>query len=409
MHYRLLTTLALCGATWLGSAQTGKALKTGIWRAELAVAGQHQAPFLMEVKKNASNQTLVVLMNGEERVELKGVKQRGDSIIIPVEAYDAVIKAVVKDNSMEGLFLKNFIPNDAGIPFRADYNRKNRFAPVAEQVRIPVDGKWDVWFSEGTKDASHNVGIFKTANGRITGSILTSSGDLRFLEGNYTAKGAQLSAFAGLSPYLIELSFQDKDRFTGTFYTAKGTTTLTAKRNDKAGLDDPYTLTKMKAGKTGLAFSLPNETGKKISLSDERYRGKVVIISILGSWCPNCLDEMKYLAPWYKANRARGVEVIGLAFERKDDFSYAQGTIGRLKARNAVDYEVLFAGKAGAEAVARVLPELDGFSSYPTTIFIDRKGNVRKIYTGYNGPATGLFYDEFKKEFNALIDSLLAE
>jgi peroxiredoxin len=408
MRRILLGVVALLSVYGSAHAQNKAVLKNGIWRGELSVK-DNQAPFLFEVKNAGTNSAVVILMNGEERVELKGISYRNDSVIIPVESYDAVIKAAVSGDKLQGRFLKNYIPNDPGVIFRAQFNNTNRFAPVPNPVNVYVDGKWDVLFVGDKGDETHNVGIFKTKDHMVTGSILTNSGDMRFLEGTYTATGVQLSAFAGLSPYLIELNFIEKDRFEGTFYTARGKTKLIGTRNDKAGLADPYSLTKMKPGAETLGFKLPNVTGQQVSLNDARYKNKVVIVSILGSWCPNCLDEMKYLAPWYKANKDRGVEIIGLSFERKDDFAYAKAAIGRLKAKYGTEYEILFAGKVGEEATGKALPEVEKVSSYPTTIFIDKKGKVRKIYTGYNGPATGLFYDEFKKEFNELMDGLLAE
>jgi len=395
--------------TLSGQAQNKIVLKDGTWRGELSVADNHKAPFLFEVTNAATPSAKITLINGDERVDLTGLKFHGDSVIIPVESFDAVIKASVSGNSLQGRFLKNYIPNDAGIALTADYNNTNRFAPVANPVDVSIDGKWDVLFVEEKGDTTHNVGIFKTVNRIVTGSILTNSGDMRFLEGAYTATGVQLSAFAGLSPYLIELNFEGKDRFEGTFFTARGKTKLIGVRNVKAALADPYTLTKMKTGAETLSFLLPNLNGQMVSLSDERYKNKVVIISILGSWCPNCMDEMKYMAPWYKANKSRGTEIIGLSFERKDDFAYAKAAIARMKAKYGAEYEILFAGKVGDEATAKALPEVEKVSSYPTTIFIDKKGKVRKIYTGYNGPATGLFYEEFKQDFNALMDQLLAE
>ena len=150
-------------------------------------------------------------------------------------------------------------------------------------------------------------------------------------------------------------------------------------------------------------------TPKNVSLNDDRYHGKVVVVSILGSWCPNCLDEMEFLAPWHDENKDRGVEIVGIAFERKNDFDYAKAALTRLKNRYGANYEILFGGEVGKESVANALPELENFSSYPTTLFIDKKGEVRKIHTGFNGPATGLFYEEFKSDFNSLIDQLLLE
>ena len=380
----------------------------GIWRGELQVQDQ-QAPFLFELKGIQGDSASVTLINGEEKVELTGVSLRGDTLFIPIDAYDAHITAIVLNDKMEGRFIKNYIENDSGVPFRADFHIKSRFEAIEKQPANNIEGKWDILFVSETGDTTKNVGIFTSANGIVTGSVLTRSGDLRFLEGAYTNKGVELSAFSGLSPYYLQFTFSGANNFEGYFYTTRNKTRLIATRNDKAGLSDPYNIAKMKQGVASLGFSLPNLEGRRVSLQDERYKGKVVIVSILGSWCPNCLDEAEFLAPWYKANKQRGVEIIGLGFERKDDFEYSKTTLNRLKAKYGIEYEILFAGKADAEGVAKVLPEVENFSGYPTTLFIDKKGNVRKIHTGFTGPATGLFYDDFKKEFNVLIDSLLAE
>jgi peroxiredoxin len=383
-------------------------LQQGIWRGQLKVTDK-QAPFLFEVSKPTTNKLVVTLINGQERVDLSGVKLQNDTITIPIDIYDATIKGIVKGDKIEGLFIKNYIEKDPGVAFSAFYNKKNRFDLTEKPLTTGIEGKWDVLFIDEKGDTTRNVGIFQSDKGIITGSVLTSSGDLRFLEGAYTDNGAQLSAFSGLSPYLIELSLKNNQTFEGTFYTTRGKTRLVGNKNDKAGLSDPYSIARLKAGKQTLGFSLPNLDGKNVSLRDERYRGKVVIVSILGSWCPNCLDETSYLAPWYEANKHRGIEIIGLGFERKDDPAYAKGTLTRLKNKYNIGYEILFAGKANAETIARVFPEIEGFGGYPTTFFIDKKGNVRKIHTGYNGPATGLFYEEFKAEFNTLIDKLVSE
>lgn len=389
------------------SSKTDTTLQNGTWRGELEVKEQW-APFIFEVSSD-NNSTTVTLINGEERVELTGVYFSDDSVYIPIESYDAFIGAKINNGKLSGKFVKNYIENDPGVSFRAEYNQTARFQPATNPSDIKIDGKWDIGFINEKGDTTRNVGVFKTNGATVTGSVLTNSGDLRFLEGIYTENGAQLSAFGGLSPYLIEIDFTDNDHFDGKFYTTRGITKLSGTRNEHAGLTDPYTLTKLKPGFKSLSFKLPNIDGEEISINDERYQGKVIIVSILGSWCPNCLDEMEYLSPWYKENKDRGVEIIGLAYERKDDFEYAQGTLSRLKEKYDVDYEILFAGQIGDKAIAASLPEVDKITSYPTTIYIDKKGEVRKIHTGFNGPATGLFYEEFKQDFNALIDLLLSE
>lgn len=404
----------------LTSCHTHSHLQEGIWRGELALI-EKQAPFLFEFKMNGNDSATIILMNGKEKAELPGIRIKGDSIHIPIVAYDTYIKAFISHQGMEGRFYKNYAENDSGVPFKATFGNTNRFEPVEKPTTVRIDGKWNVLFINEEGDTTRNVGIFQTENDtnasssegkslvRVTGSVLTSYGDLRFLEGSYTENGVQLSAFAGLSPYLLEFNFEENDSFTGTFYTTRGKTRLVGTRNDQAGLADPYSLTKLQPGKDQLSFRLPNLNGETVSANDERYRDKVVVVSILGSWCPNCLDEMEFLSPWYTANRNRGVEVIGLAFERKDDFTYAQTALQRLRDRYQVEYEILFGGKVGQEATSKALPELEKVNGYPTTIFIDRRGKIRKIHTGFNGPATGLFHEEFKRDFNQLIDELLAE
>ncbi|MDR0845189.1 MAG: TlpA family protein disulfide reductase [Tannerella sp.] len=403
----LLAGLALFSAC-SSSPKDARTLQNGVWRGELALIDNKQAPVLVEVTKAGSAAETLTLINGEERVPLTNIRYDADTVIIPVESYDAVIRATVSGKHLEGRFLKNYIENDSGVPLKAERRNTVRFKSTEIPATIPVDGKWDVFYIREKGDTTHNVGIFKSQKARVTGSILTNSGDLRFLDGILTGNGFKLSAFSGLSPYLIEAEFIGNDTFEGTFYTTRGKTKLVGCRNDQAALEDAYSLTSMKEGFDQLHFELPDLDGNPVSLSDERYKDKVVVVSVLGSWCPNCLDEAQYLSPWYKTNKDRGVEIVGLAFERKDDFAAAQTALNRLKKKYKIDYEILFAGQVG-KSIETALPELENFSSYPTTIFIDKKGIVRKIHTGFSGPATGVFYEEFQQEFNDLINTLLSE
>jgi Peroxiredoxin len=397
----LLTILVLTT-----SCKDSNKLQNGLWRGELIVS-EKLAPFLFEVKDAGTESVSVTIMNGEERVKLSGVYYVEDTVIIPIDSYDTHLRAKITGDKMEGLFIRNYIDDDTGIAFKAE-KKNTRFDPVKDPINISLDGRWDVYYYNNN-DSTRNVGIFESNNGIITGSILTNTGDLRFLEGVYTKAGAQLSTFGGLSPTLIQLNFHDENTFEGLFYGANRSFRIVGKRNDKAALTSGYYTTIMKYGMHSLSFSLPNMDGEIISINDDRYKDKVVIVSALGTWCPNCLDEHAFLAEWYKENKHRGVEVIGLAFERKDDFEYAQTTINRFKQQHGIDYEILYAGRVGTANVMKVLPELDGFFSYPTTIIIDKQGKVKKIHSGFSGPATGIFYEEFKKEFNEIVDGLLVQ
>ena len=384
-------------------------LKAGIWKGSLIVR-KDTVPFLFEVKGSNPDSTSVTLINGEDRFEVKKVIFNNDSVTIPVELYDVQLTGKITGQAINGRFIKKSANNSSvSIPFFAEYGNLQRFpVNVSSKLDFSLKGTWDVNITSSS-NTTKTIGNFDQNGSKITGSILDPSGDYRFFEGVVQDKKFVLSAFGGSTPYLIKGDFLNDTTFSGEFVTLRQTLKLQATRNPNAKMPDPYSGSHLKDGYSALSFTFPNLEGKKISLSDPEYQGKVVIVTILGSWCPNCLDENAFLAGWYKENHKRGIEVIGLGFERKDDFESAKKSLSALKTRLGIDYEILFAGKSGTESASKALPALNGISAFPTTIFIDKKGNVRKVHTGFNGPATGKFYTDFKLEFNHLIDELVAE
>ena len=388
--------------------QETKTLKEGLWRGVFTVP-ENEIPFVFEVKGANPENTSIFLINGEDRFQLKNITYRNDSVFIPIDLYDAVLKGKFSENSLQGRLIKlSNGKSDAGVPFKAEYGKIPRFAGSSEAPAISLTGTWDIEIGSG-ETMEKTVGIFDQKKSLLTGSILTTTGDYRFLEGVVHGKKFELSAFGGSTPYLLKGEFANDNNFSGEFITPRKTVKLVGKRNAKATLPDAYTVSYLKQGYSTVSFSFPNLDGKKVSLSDPKYKGKVVVVTILGSWCPNCLDENTFLSGWYKANRKRGIEIIGLGFERKNDFESAKKSLTNLKTRLGIEYEILFAGQSGTESASKALPQLNGIASFPTTIFIDKHGNVRKVHSGFNGPATRKFYEEFKSEFNALIDQLVAE
>jgi len=130
----------------------------------------------------------------------------------------------------------------------------------------------------------------------------------------------------------------------------------------------------------------------------------------MGSWCPNCMDETRLYCRWYEKYQPQGLEIIALAYERASDFPTAVRSISRLKQHFNCGYEFLIANySTDKEAAARTLPMLNRVIAYPTSIFIDRQGRVRKIHTGFNGPGTGPLYTRFVEQYTAFIEQLLAE
>ena len=198
----------------------------------------------------------------------------------------------------------------------------------------------------------------------------------------------------------------------GTFYSGNHwKEPFTARKNENYELPRADSLTFLKEGYEKLAFSFPDTEGNMVSLEDERFQNKVVIVQIMGTWCPNCLDETKYYTQYVKDNPSDDLEFVSLAFEYAPSKEKAIAAINRLKEKVGVPYPILLAqhGSSDKKKANDKLPMLSAVLSYPTTIFIDKSGKVRKIHTGFNGPATGDKYDAFVQSFEAYVGKLLAE
>ena len=154
-------------------------------------------------------------------------------------------------------------------------------------------------------------------------------------------------------------------------------------------------------------FTFKDVDGNDVSLSDERFRDKVVVVTLGGTWCPNCHDEAAFLVPFYREHQAQGFEVIALMFERHGEFDKAANAVRGFRRDLDIPYTTLIAGVADDEDPERKLPNLSGVYGYPTAIFVDRSGHIRKIHTGFSGPATGKHYEEQIAGFRALVDELL--
>jgi peroxiredoxin len=251
------------------------------------------------------------------------------------------------------------------------------------------------------------VGLINQTGNKLSATFLRVTGDSRYLEGIVEGNDFYLSGFIGSNPSYYKGQFTKEGKLTGEIISARGSQPFSGTPNDNAALPDPYKLTLLKEGYTSLDFSFPDADGNRISLSDKKFDNKVVIIAITGTWCPNCIDEAAFLAPWYKENRKRGVEVIALHYERQTDSAFVRKVLTRFRNKFDIQYEQLIAGPADKQFVASSLPALNTFLAFPTTIIVDRKRKVAQIHTGYTGPATGHYYEEFVKEFNATVDALL--
>jgi peroxiredoxin len=395
----LLSVLAISAGTM---AQNN--LKTGIWRGALRPGTPAELPFNFEVKDVAGKPQLAII-NGAEHFQVPDVKTEGDSVLIKMPLFDSEFRLKQQDGKLVGKFIKHLGVRDTYTDFEAIPDAPYRFFKTPEKPAYNVAGRWSAVFGSGAvRDTT--VGEFKQTGNKLTGTFLTTTGDYRYLEGTVSGDKLYLSCFDGGHAFLFTATIKDDQTITDGKFGGEG---WAAVKNANAKLPDAYSLTALKPGFKKLAFTFNDINGNKVSLTDSRFKNKVVIVQFMGSWCPNCMDETAFLVNYYKKYYPKGVEVVGLAYERTTDFAKSQRTLTQLKNRFNITYPLLITGYTSNKAeTAKSLPMLANFVAFPTTVIIDKKGDVRKIHTGYSGPGTGEHYTEFVNEFEKLTDDLLA-
>jgi len=380
-------------------------LKSGMWRGDIEAQG-NSIPFNFEVMKN-DGAYRIELIDGKERLDIDGIDIFGDSLFFNMHIFDISIKAKIYKDSLVGSYVKNYAENYI-LPFKAVYGKNGRFDNVNSSHLF--DGTWETTFTDNEGNENTGIGIFKTEETVLRGTFLTETGDYRYLDG-YTVKDTMyLYTFDGNHIYKFRAYKENDSLLKGEYWSGKTSyKTFVSKRNDSAKLPDPNSLTYLKDGYDKIDFSFPDLSGKMTSLQDEKYKNKIIILQIMGTWCPNCMDETRFLSEWYKKNNVKSVEIIGLAYEIKPDFAYARERVQTMKEKLDVPYDFLIAGTSSTTSASASLPMLNKVISFPTSIIIDHEGKVRRIHTGFSGPATGIYYEEFVDSFNQFMNELISE
>jgi len=381
-------------------------LEVGTWRAEMQLTDTEVLPFNFKVINNDSLQ----LINAEETIDITEITYTNDSVRIQMPVFEGYIKAVHSNKTLNGSFIIESL--DRVVPFSAKAGEEFRFKAERNTYETDVTGSWETLFSPDSKADSYVAkGIFQQEGQKVTGTFRTTTGDYRYLEGIVDADTLKLSTFDGAHAFLFKATVTDST-MSGMFYSGNHwQEPFTAKRNDSYELPDADSLTFLREGYDKLEFSFPNTNGGMVSLADEQFKDKVVIVQIMGSWCPNCLDESRYYSQYYRNNKNKDLKFVALAFEYSKTKEAAFQNINRLREKLDITYPILLAqyGSSSKTKANDKLPMLNQVLSYPTSIFIDKTGRVRKIHTGFNGPATGEKHEVFKHEFEQYVDSLLNE
>ncbi len=389
------------------SAPTLPSLHQGAWHGTATLGGGARLPVSVDVLPDSAGRHRVLLRNGPEAFRLTVEAGPGDSLTLRHPIFEAALVGRATAGTFTGFWQKF----DGTKPFRVPVTlRAGKPAVRPAKPAADFSGTWAVTFTDPADSSSYPaVGVFQQQGNAVTGTFLTTTGDYRYLTGEARRDSLKVSTFDGSHGWVFTARLQPDGGLAGDFRSGlTGHETWTARKDAAAKLPDANTLTGLRTGASTLDFKFPNIfQGGSVSPADPKYRGKVVIVQLLGTWCPNCMDETAYLAPWYQKNKARGVEIIGLGFEKTTDPAVAAKRLLRLRERFNITYDLAIAGYANKDSAARVLPALREVLAFPTTVFIGRDGRVKKVHTGFSGPGTGKYYEEWQREFAATVDALV--
>ncbi|MDD2490852.1 MAG: TlpA disulfide reductase family protein [Bacteroidales bacterium] len=397
---RFYILLLIVSTLAVSCTNKGKELTSGTWRALLYTSDSTEIPFNFNLKLSETD-TIMEIITGDNIYTVKEIHRRGDSLFITMPLFSSSFELEIGDDSLEGKFIRSTYDMNV----KAYPGIERRFMADPSENSSMVAGRWLV--NLGKREI---IGEFAEKDGKVTGSFLTPTGDYRFFEGIMEDTGElTMSCFDGGFIRLFKAKVVGKDSLADVvLYSGYNTIEMGfAQRKEDATLPDAYSVTGMKSGYTTFGFSFPDLNGTAVALNSERFRDKVVILQISGSWCPNCLDESRFLSEM-KSKFEPSLEVVALAFERVEEYSAAKKEAMKLVDAANINYDVLITGHSPSR-LKDALPELENFKAFPTTVYIDRKGVVRRIHSGFNGPGTGVHYQKFREEFISFVESLIED
>jgi thiol-disulfide isomerase/thioredoxin len=390
----------------------------GVWRGTIRNNSGEEVAFTLEVKREGDG-IVGALVNGDDRTVSTSGSFEGATLKLRFDFYDAELNAVIVGDELGGGFTRQWRKQTLARKLRAlrvagadTAARAASNQPSPSNSSPDINGEWVMRVGEEPK-VSFWRAAFKQQGSRASGTIIPVSGDWGEMTGSFENNQLTLNRFDGINCRVFKATLTTQGALEGFvdlgLFDPKSKVfaeRLTAEnRSNVASLPDPANYTRMKNAAEPFRFSSPDPDGKTIASTDERFKNKVVIVTITGSWCPNCYDEAPVLQEFYDRYRERGLEVVALSFEYTGDAARDTRQVRAFANRLGVKYPILYAG--GVEDAKKNLSQLDNFGAYPTTIYIGRDGLVKHIHAGFEGKATGERFTKLKAKMEALIEDLL--
>jgi thiol-disulfide isomerase/thioredoxin len=392
----------------------------GIWRATLLSPGG-DLPFSLSIFDKGGKLSGEI-HNGEERLAFSSIEQTEQTLVFRIDHYDSEITATLGDEgrTLQGQWQKTVPKGKSKLPFSATKGDNRRFLPEFDSSLEPVAGAPDIitgnWALEFTEeDGSTFPGRAELVQqgSEVSGTILTNTGDYRYLAGSYSSGWLLLSVFDGGHAFLFEARVSPEETMQGDFWSRDTYhATWTGKpipKGKKGDLENPWKAVELTARDGRFRFSFEDLAGNVVSDRDERFKDKVVLVDIFGTWCPNCNDQAALLAKWHETYADQGLEIVGLAYEMTGDVDRDREYVEKYRDKYGIKYPLLLAGLSNKAKAGETVPDLSRIKSFPTTIFVGRDGKVRKIYSGFAGPATGRHHRKMVASHEKTLEELLVE
>ena len=340
---------------------------------------------------------------GDERTPIPEIQRDRDSLNFIFSEYSAAMRGVLYGNRWQGNYIR-YRATPISVPFSATAQDVEQ-PQSADSARpaIPLIGRYQAWLQDGNSTDSTTVATFWMKNDSIYGTLIAPDGDYGLNVGIQRGTSATLSRFTGWQAQLFVFN-QTGSSWKGTFYVRNDPPVqLTLEpRPTLAEVVNSKQETSIKNPRVPFIFSGIDANGDSLSNRSDRFKGKALIVDIMGTWCHNCMDEAPILQQLYEEYKVKGLEVVGLSFEINDDVNQARRNMSLYQNRFGLTFPLLYCGSTDNKYVEPELrAQLNNFYAYPTALFIDKKGNVRFVHIGFRGPGTG---EEFQAEVKRLYD-----
>ena len=374
-----------------------------MWNATVVSSGV-PVPFRFQISSRGSEAS-GAFFDGDRRILSSGGNISGSHVHLHFDAYNADLDASLRNGKLEGTYTVHKAKTDF---VRAVTASRISSGDTSDDFSTSgtLAGRWQLLGMDG-KEAVNWKMVATQDGANVSAAILRLDGDTGALTGTFRNGKLSVSHFSGARPALLEGSLKPDGTLDLLLDRQMKLTGIREAEAAAKGLPpepDAFHTTTVKNADEPLQFRALDLNGKTVSASDASFRGVPLVVSIGGSWCPNCMDEAPFLIDLYRRYHARGLQIVGLNFE-SGDADYDRKRVRSFIDRYGIPYPVLIAGTTDQVAVA--LPQLVHFSAFPTTIFVGRDGKVKGIHDGFASVATGVEHEKLKAETDEIVERLL--